>query len=80
MEGWREFDRHGQKCWLRIGKPVWVVLYEAIPGYSSMDIYRAYKALHEPKPGQMPWAVDNRSLNKDGFASLASAMAAAEAA
>lgn len=76
---WEKMRRNHMDVWLRPDAPVWIVLFEAIPGYSTSEHYRAYRAVEKPKPGRMPWTVDNRSLNKDGYATLAAAMAAAEA-
>lgn len=80
QRGWKEVDRGGFAVWVAPNQPAWVVVYPKGPGNPNHDIYRAYKSLWQPKKGQMPWAVDNRSLSKDGFRSLAEAIAAAEAA
>ena len=75
-----KIDREGFPVWMHNEKPVWIVYYERTGRYPSF--YQAYKSVHAPKKGQMPWAVDNRALRgKDHeFRTLREAMKAAEAA
>lgn len=63
--------------WAHKSLPVYVVLYEAMPGHHKAH-YRAYRCIDKVPKGRELWAVDNRSVvPKDGFKSLTAAMRAA---
>lgn len=78
-EGWELRKRPTGPVWVHASKPVWVVHFEAFPGLTR-ESYRAYIAIEKPRNVLCPWTADNRSIHKDGFASLSEAMQAAEAA
>lgn len=62
--------------WVHKSLPVWVVLYEAMPGRHKTH-YRAYRCIDKVPKGRELWTVDNRSVGpQDGFQSLTAAMRA----
>jgi hypothetical protein len=47
-------------AWVRQDRRVWVRFYEGYPEMGIARGYRVYANLHQPRPEQSPWAVDNR--------------------
>lgn len=71
-KNFRVVRRPGQRVWLHVSKPVWIVFYP------FMEFFQVYRAIEHVPEGRNPWTIDNRVIGpKEGFTSLAAAMRAA---
>jgi hypothetical protein len=60
--------------WMHDSGMIWIRHYDLV----SRPFFQAYRALKKPKAGQMPWAVNNKRISEEGFATLDEAMQEAE--
>lgn len=66
--------------WLHKSKPVWVVMYDGVPGSNTnrFDSWQAYRAVQKVPQGRQPWTVDNKRIGPDdGYPTEAEAFKAA---
>jgi len=60
--------------WLHDSGMIWICYYD----FARRPFFQAYRAIEKPKAGQMPWAVKNKRISKEGFATLDDAIQEAE--